>query len=169
MTHVGVEIKESFQVSGVDDKQTNRIEGSTESARAAAPTWCFFCEPAKSWKQRPIWELRINRSLSPSTAAQIDERQGGKAPWIQHDWVLWVRAAKNRKSKMLFNSLSSSYLCEVIWWRRKETGIWACIVLCLYLNGALYWSSHSCVSAPFSFTTQFITKINIAYWIPIQG
>lgn len=139
-------------VEWTTNKQTNRIEGSTESGRAAAPTWCFFCEPAKSWKHRPIWELRINRGLSPSTAAQIDERQGGKSPWTRHNWVLWVRAAKNRKSKTLFNSLSSSYLCEVIWWRRKETGIRACIVLCLYLNGALKLTSHSCVSAPFSFT-----------------
>lgn len=56
----------------------NRTEGSTESVGDSGETWCFFCKPAKGWKDRQILELRINQSLSPWTAPQIEIEPGGE-------------------------------------------------------------------------------------------
>jgi len=70
-----VRIKDVFQCCTKSKEKTNTKQdwGFHQSARAAGETWCFFCKTAKSWKDRLIWELRINQGLSPSTAAQIRE------------------------------------------------------------------------------------------------
>lgn len=69
--------------TGTTNKHTNPYtlnwtEGSTESVGESGETWCCFCKPAKSWKDRQILELRINQGLSPLTVAQIEIESGGE-------------------------------------------------------------------------------------------